>query len=264
MPHHEDVDMSIGREYRWCRTGGRRNPVATSAWVIAALVIGTGAAFPENGGSPLRRIDRDELCVTNGVVSEKQGGELAIDTPSSRAVVRNVERSEDQVAEIHFRYLGPSETDKPLASGELRRQIGLKLQAEDTCNLVYAMWHIAPDARIVVSVKRNAAMHTHAQCGARGYAFITPQSRIDPAPILPGEVNTLRADLHGTDLAVTANGKLAWRGRLGSALPSGPMGFRTDNVQVILDYNVGAAGTSRGPKHQGRPVSDRCGQSEGD
>jgi hypothetical protein len=52
---------------------------------------------------------------------------------------------------------------KPLASGELRRQIGLKLQAEDTCNLIYAIWHIEPDAMVAVSVKRNAGMHTHEQ-----------------------------------------------------------------------------------------------------
>ena len=183
---------------------------------------------------------------------------------ASRAVVRNVEKSEDQIAEIRFRYLGPSEAEKPLASGELRRQIGLKLQAEDTCNLVYAMWHIAPDARIVVSVKRNIGMNTHEQCGAGGYVLITPQSRIDPAPMLAGGINTLRADLHGTDLTVTANGKLAWRGRLGSMLPSGAMGFRTDNVQAILDYYVGGAGTSRLWKHQDRQISGRCGQSEGD
>ena len=251
--------MSRLHEYRRCRSGRWRNPVAKSVAVIAALVIGTRGAFPQDVGSPLRKVDRGGLCVTNGIVSAQRGGQLAINTPSSRAVVRNFERSEDQTAEIRFRYLGPSKPEKPLASGELRRQIGLKLQAEDTCNLVYAMWHIAPDARIVVSVKRNIGMTTHDRCGAGGYVFITPQSRIDPAPILPGGVNTLRADLHGTDLTVTANGKLAWRGRLGSTLPSGAMGFRTDNVQAILDYYVGGAG--RPPD---RPISGGCGQSEGD
>src|SRR6202044_499948 len=104
---------------------------------------GAPAAFPRGGiGASMWRVDRDELCVTNGVVSSPRGGELVIDTPSSRAVVRDLARSQDQVAEIRFRYLGASQESKPLASGELRRQIGLKLQAEDACNVVYAMWHI--------------------------------------------------------------------------------------------------------------------------
>lgn len=256
--------MSRLRENRTYPTGGCRSPVFTSACVIAALVVGTGGAFPDDAGSPLRRIDRDELCVTNGVVSARQGGHLTIATASARAVVRNLARSEDQTAEIRFRYLGPSETDKPLASGEMRRQIGLKLQAEDTCNLIYAMWHIAPDAHIAVSVKRNIGMHTHDRCGAGGYVSVVPQSRVDPAPILTGGVNTLRADLRGTDLTVMANGKLAWRGRLGGILPSGAVGFRTDNVQAILDYYIGGAGTSRLQKSDGLPVSGRCGESEGD
>jgi hypothetical protein len=67
-------------------------------------------------------IDRNDLCVTNGNVSVLCGGWLAIDTPSSRAVVRaDAKYTADQVAEIHFRYLGPTQTSKPLASGELRR-----------------------------------------------------------------------------------------------------------------------------------------------
>jgi hypothetical protein len=132
-------------------------------------VICSAGAFAQNeSGSALKGIDRNDLCVTNGNVSVLSGGWLAIDTPSSRAVVRaDAKYTADQVAEIHFRYLGPTQTSKPLASGELRRQIGLKLQAEDTCNLIYAMWHIEPDAMVAVSVKRNAGMHTHEQCERR-------------------------------------------------------------------------------------------------
>src|SRR6266849_5502686 len=121
------------------------------------------SASPETSASALRRIDREKLCVTNGIVSALPDGRLAIDTPSSRAVVRVATA---QTAEIRFRYLGPSEGSKPLASGELRRQIGLKLRAQDSCNLLYAMWHIEPDSRIAVSLKRNAGMHLHEQCRA--------------------------------------------------------------------------------------------------
>ena len=37
--------------------------------------------------------------------------------------------------------------------GELRRQFGLKLRAQDACNLVYVMWRIEPASKLVVSIK---------------------------------------------------------------------------------------------------------------
>src|SRR5262249_16626549 len=115
------------------------------ALAILALVVCAPCAFAQTtSGTALHRIERDDLCVTNGAVSMLPGGRLAINTPSSRAVVRAVENAADQVAEIRFRYRGPTQISKRLASGELRRQIGLKLRAEDTCNLIYAMWHIEP------------------------------------------------------------------------------------------------------------------------
>jgi hypothetical protein len=85
---------------------------------------------------------------------------MVIETPSSRAVVRILTA---ESAERRFCYLGPSESSKPLASGELRRQIGFKLRAQDTCNVLYAMWHIEPGARFAVSFKRNVGTHRHDQ-----------------------------------------------------------------------------------------------------
>ena len=109
---------------------------------------------------------RDQLCITNGAVTEGKDGRLSIETPSSRAVVRGVT---GQGAEIRFRNLGTTARSKPLASGELRRQIGLTLRAQDTRNLLYVMWRVEPATGIAVAVKQNPGMHTHAQCGARGY-----------------------------------------------------------------------------------------------
>src|SRR5450432_779053 len=165
------------------------------ALAILTLVICSAGAFAQNeSGSALQGIDRNDLCVTNGNVSVLPGGWLAIDTPSSRAVVRaDAKDTADQAAEIRFRYLGPSQTSKPLASGELRRQIGLKLRAQDTCNLIYAMWHIEPDVAVAVSVKHNAGMNTHAQCGAGGYVNFKAQDRVELPPIRPGETHALRA-----------------------------------------------------------------------
>jgi hypothetical protein len=44
-----------------------------------------------------------------------------------------------QSVEARFTYLGSTENEARLGSGELRRQFGLKLRAHDACNLVYAM-----------------------------------------------------------------------------------------------------------------------------
>lgn len=197
--------------------------------VISAFVISSGA------DSSFSRIESRDLCVTNGVVSTSPDGRLAIDTPSSRAVLRI---ASEPAAEIRFRYLGPTAGSKPLASGEMRRQIGLKLRAQDTCNLLYVMWHIEPDSRIAVSVKRNPGQHTHAECGAHGYTNIRPIRGVAMDRILPGESHTLRAELHGTDLRVIADGRPVWEGTVGDTVKEfdGPVGFRTDNARFVFDY----------------------------
>jgi hypothetical protein len=242
-----------------------RHPNAARA-IILALAFAPAAAAQNGPQPPLQRIDRDRLCVTNGAVTALPGGRLAIDTPSSRGFLQGSTASTaDQVAEIRFRYLGPSQDSKPLASGELRRQIGLKLRAQDTCNLVYAMWRIEPEAIVAVSVKRNAALHTHEQCGARGYINFKPQDRT-PLPLRPGETHTLKAELHGQELTVTADGNVAWQGSLGSAasLPVGPVGFRTDNARFVLEYFADAPGGPRRAPQPGAPGQTRCVISEGD
>jgi hypothetical protein len=240
------------------------------AFTILAVVVCLTGAFAQKGqGAALELIDRDDLCVTNGVVSRLASGRLAVEAASSRAVLHaSLGQTADQVAEIRFRYMGPSQSTKPLASGELRRQIGLKLRAEDTCNLIYAMWHIEPDTRIAVSIKHNAGMHTHEQCRAGGYVNIKAPRRLDLPPIRPGEAHTLRAELHGNDLTVTADGKVAWQGTLGNDTPSltGPTGFRTDNARFEFDYYTDRSTKTRlqaqrtGPG----PGPGHCAMSEGD
>jgi hypothetical protein len=228
-------------------------------FAISTLIICAPGAVAQHGPeSSLQRIDRNGLCVTNGTVSALPGGRLAIETPSSRAVLRAAtEKIGDQVAQIRFRYLGPTQTSKPLASGELRRQIGLKLRAEDTCNLVYAMWHIASDAGVAVSIKRNVGIHTHEQCGAGGYVNIKAQTRMDVPLIRPGETRTLRAELHGNDLTLAADGKAVWQGALGNEVSSlnGPAGFRTDNARFEFEYYADRPAKSR---------AGNCAMSEGD
>ncbi len=186
----------------------------------------------------LTRVKREQLCVTNGVVSVLPDGRLAIDTPSSRAFVRI---ATPQTAEIRFRYVGPSKGSKPLASGEMRRQIGIKLRAQDTCNLLYVMWHIEPDTRIAVSIKRNPGQHTHQECDARGYVNMTPRSRIVLPKILPGALHSLRAELRGQELSVVGDGNVVWEGNVGIGIAAfdGPVGLRTDNARFEFEYFAG-------------------------
>jgi hypothetical protein len=58
-----------------------------------------------------------------------------------------------QLIDAHFAFLGSTGNEARRGSGELRRQFGLKLRALDACNLVYAMWRIEPESKLVVSVK---------------------------------------------------------------------------------------------------------------
>jgi len=144
-----------------------------------------------------------------------------------------------QAAEVRFRYLGPSRESKPLASGELRRQIGLKLRAQDTCNLLYVMWHIEPDSRIAVSIKRNPGKHTHQQCDAHGYINVQAKKSTEPMPVMAGGARVLRAEMNGPELTVSADGKVVWDGLVGGLDFDGPVGFRTDNGRFAFDYLVG-------------------------
>jgi hypothetical protein len=180
--------------------------------------------------------------VTNGAVTELPDGRLEIDTPSSRGFVRTPTA---QTAEIRFRYIGPSRGSRPLSSGEIRRQIGLKLRARDSCNLVYTMWRIEPDSRIVVSVKRNAGKRTHEECGASGYVNMKAHRASAPPKILKGESHTLRAELHGAQLNVFADHRAIWEGTLPSGIFTfdGPVGFRTDNARFVFEYFAAAPDT---------------------
>src|SRR5215470_3304543 len=148
-------------------------------YVIAMLSL----ALADPPGGPLRRVTREQLCVTTGDVTAAEDGLLRVDVPEMRAVVAS---GPARTVEARLRYLGPTADVKRLASGELRRQFGFKLRAANTCNVVYVMWHIEPDSRLAVSVKRNPGMTTHAQCDAHGYRNPTP-SRHAPVPALrPG------------------------------------------------------------------------------
>src|SRR5205807_9405321 len=112
---------------------------------------------------------REMLCVTEGTIEEGASQRLSVSVPKMRAYVN---RRTSQAVKAHFTYLGGTDNEAKLGSGELRRQFGFKLRAQDPCNLVYAMWRIEPESQLVVSVKTNPGRHTSAECTNHGYKNI--------------------------------------------------------------------------------------------
>jgi hypothetical protein len=125
------------------------------------------------------------------------------------------------------------------------------------------MWHIEPDSRIAVSIKRNPGMTTHQQCGASGYINnLKPSVVVAVPPITAGQSHRLRAELRGAELTVTADGIIVWQGSLeGQPLDfDGPVGLRTDNARFEFDY---LAGTRAGSKAAGA-AGKACAPTPGD
>jgi hypothetical protein len=211
--------------------------MSLTAFALAAVILTCECAANAQTLKPIKAAD---LCVTNGAITDASDGNLHVETPSSRAILRY---GTAQSAEIQFRYLGPTAGSKPLASGELRRQIGIKLRAQDSCNLVYIMWHIEPDTTIAVSIKRNPGLSTHEQCGAHGYVNLQPTQQVNAHPVGIGEDHTLYAELSGSQLNVLADGRAAWSGRLPEIVSEfdGPVGVRTDNARFNFSYSSRAA-----------------------
>src|SRR5215469_3875876 len=93
-----------------------------------ALVL---AAVSNAAQSDLKPVSLKELCVTKGAIKQLTATELEVVQPEMRAVAAYPTR---QHVEARFTYLGHTSKDKPLGSGEIRRQFGLKLRAQNGCN----------------------------------------------------------------------------------------------------------------------------------
>lgn len=173
--------------------------------------------------------------ITEGEFSpSKKEGQVLVESPKMRAVVPS---SSSAVAELHFTYLGPTDSQEPLASGEYRLQVGLKLRAQDACNLAYVMWRLAPEPGLVVSIKSNPRKHISASCGNRGYTNVEPRQAVPVPLIVEGASHVLRAEQEELALRVYADGILVWNGELPrEALDfEGPVGLRSDNVRFELE-----------------------------
>jgi len=145
------------------------------------------------------------------------------------------------IVEARFTYLGVTPTEARLGSGEFRRQFGLKLRAQDACNLIYAMWRIEPESKLVISVKSNPGEHASSQCGNHGYHNVKPR-RSAPVPVLrPGDAHSLRAEMNGAELKVFIDHAMAWEGSVGSdaLVFDGPIGIRSDNARLQIELRAG-------------------------
>ena len=181
---------------------------------------------------------RAQLCVTEGTVSSTPRQSLAVNDSEDAGLPRCFHHPLDRGRLSLSRRNRPGVAPR---SGEVRRQLGLKLRAQDACNLVYAMWRLEPESKLVVSVKSNAGQHTSAECGNRGYTNIKPR-RSHPVPVLrPGDSHRLFATMTGSELQVFIDGHSVWEGSVGHAALDfdGPVGIRSDNTRLELGLRVG-------------------------
>jgi hypothetical protein len=162
------------------------------------------------------------LCVTKGELTG-----AVVDAPTFRAFSRE---SSGDAAALSFITHGETSTTRELASGQLRRQIGLKLRADDGCNLVYVMWRLDPKPQLEVSVKSNPNLHDSKDCGANGYTKVRPDRSV--LDLRPGDRHELRAEIRGDALTATIDGTVVWHGDLPAEARAltGPAGLRSDNL----------------------------------
>lgn len=204
--------------------------------MIPALALALGAPACAR---TVRRVE--PVITTSGQLERGADGALHTQSPVMRATFGTEPHHQ---IELRFVYEGPSPDAQPLASGELRRQLGVKLRALDTCNVVYVMWHIEPSKGLEVSVKSNPGQSEHRQCGDRGYSFVAPAFEAPPLPpIRAGEPRRLRVELRGQWLRAWVDDRLQWEGTLpDQALRfDGPAGIRSDNSRFKVEAILGNA-----------------------
>ena len=208
------------------------------------LALSLALMFPVTvlGENPLDTT-RADLRVSLGVINQTKSGYLTVVGPKERAVRTTGQHAR---AILQFRYRGPSAQTAPLDSGRIVRQIGLKLRAQDTCNLLYVMWRIEPVEEIYIATKRNPGKSTYRECGARGY------TQIARVPLRPLGITATTHKPHRLEASVlesngkytttvTIDGRRIWS----AAIPAkhldglkGPAGIRTDNGSFIFKLFV--------------------------
>lgn len=177
----------------------------------------------------------EQFCITEGRITASDGQWLRVDSTKMRAVLGWPSKPE---AEMRFRYLGETQDRSLLRSGAERTQLGLKLKAQDDCNVLYVMWRISPVSNLMVSVKSNPGQHRHAECGNSGYTNIRGTFNGPVPKLAEGSEHSLRATLNGTSLVVDVDGARTWEGNVGDDVLrfDGPVGLRSDNARFDFQF----------------------------
>ena len=182
------------------------------------------------------QVQPSDFDVPDGKIEKAAEDRLMVSTKEMRATLKF---QTSQKVTVKFTYLGPTKEVSRLGNGEVRSQFGIKLRAQDTCNIVYIMWHFSPDQKIAVSVKRNPGKRTHEDCLDNGYINnIKPRVSAPPPPVHPDQPHTFSASMSGSNLTVTADNRVVWQGDLGPVALEfdGPVGLRSDNAHVVFDF----------------------------
>jgi hypothetical protein len=154
-----------------------KGPIGLMAVLCLGVLIGPTAKA---------QLKPNDFDVPDGRIERASGDRLMVSTKEMRATLKFPTQ---QNVTVKFTYLGPTQEVSRLGNGEVRSQFGIKLRAQDTCNIVYIMWHFSPDQKIAVSVKRNPGQGTHEDCLDNGYinnikprvsALPNPLARINP------------------------------------------------------------------------------------
>ncbi len=211
--------------------------------LAAAACGGTRSEAAPRNHKPtidLAPVAPSDVCVTKGAMTD-----ASIAEPTMRGYARGFG---GDAASMTFTYQGETFETRALAGGQERRQLGLKLRAQDSCNVVYVMWRLDPKPKLDISVKINPLKKTHEECGADGYTKIRPRKKTFVPAFEYGKSHTLRAEIVGDDLYAWIDDKLLFQGTLPETarVIHGPAGLRSDNVKFDL---VSFAA----PKGQGTP-----------
>lgn len=190
-------------------------------------------AGPAGGG--LAAVAPDAMCVTLGEARPVGGGRFAVTDSKVRGYGV---RTDGRAAELRFVYRGPSKSVSRLGSGKVFHQLGLKLEAQDGCNVLYVMWRLEPATGVEVLVKRNPGQSVHSECGNRGYRKVKPAVVRPLPPLEPGSAHRLAAELTGSRLVARVDGEPVVEAEVGELGFSGPAGFRTDNVEAELELRA--------------------------
>jgi hypothetical protein len=173
-------------------------------------------------------IAADQLCVTKGALAS-----ASVEQPTVRGYAPG---AGGDAAALTFTYRGETFESRALAGGQERRQIGVKLRAQDSCNVVYVMWRLDPKPKLDISVKQNPLKTRHEECGADGYTKIKPRKKTFVPAFEYGKTHTLRAEIVGDELYAWIDDKLLYQGTLPESARAlkGPAGLRSDNVKFDL------------------------------